>query len=104
MALLEISARVDLSDAACVTHRNPDLWHSDSPSEQSEAKRICRGCPALTRCDEYAMQVSSGYDAAGVWAGVGAQNRRFRRTAMKRAAAVPDIRNEPADAQAEQVA
>lgn len=43
-----------------------ELFYGTSKRERSEAKRICRGCPFLRECDEYATR---RHEHWGVWAG-----------------------------------
>jgi WhiB family redox-sensing transcriptional regulator len=42
-------------------------------AREAEAKEICRGCPALEACREYALGQEEIY---GVWGGLGEADRR----------------------------
>lgn len=66
------------SDAACATHDDPDLWFpiGDSPAakeQASQAKAICRTCPALQACGTWSLESRQGF---GVWGGWTEQERR----------------------------
>jgi WhiB family redox-sensing transcriptional regulator len=55
------------------------FFHPDSErgasrvTREERAKAICRGCPVLVRCREYALAAQEPY---GVWGGLGEQERR----------------------------
>ena len=51
--------------------RDPDEWFVDNPSS-GLAQRLCHGCPALTPCGEYALQL----EVHGIWGGTTQQRRR----------------------------
>ena len=65
------------AEASCANALNPDIWFPEEiagkagrgwsriPSAMM-ARAICKGCEALTECDEYALQYS---DLVGIWAG-----------------------------------
>lgn len=44
-----------LPRALCRTAPDPDLWMSEDPSKQHQAKVICQGCPVRVECLEDAM-------------------------------------------------
>lgn len=76
-------------DAAC-QYVDPYLWHpskGDSPSAK-QARAICRGCPVVDQCREYA--ISRG-EMHGVWGALMERERRGliaqRRRITRRAAA-----------------
>ena len=85
------------TDAACIPYVNAglDLWFEPSDRtkgrgetrrEQAqrirEARAICRDCPALNACHEYALT----HDEAGIYAGMTERERaRMKRPPVKRA-------------------
>jgi hypothetical protein len=52
-----------LPGALCADAPDPDLWYSAQPSRRAAAIRICRACPVIARCGQWA-------DAAGVTSGI----------------------------------
>lgn len=70
------------NEASCAYAPNPDLWFPEEHSgrvrwshtpEANQAREICRTCPALQECAEYALQFS---DLSGIWAGMDRYERR----------------------------
>lgn len=59
--------------ALCASHNNPDLWHSNTPDDQEEAKAICRACPLRTACADHALNTP---EDRGTWGGLTARERR----------------------------
>lgn len=49
-----------------------DLFFSDRPDDQDQAKAICRGCEHAARCLDRAIATK----AVGVWGGTTEQERR----------------------------
>jgi WhiB family redox-sensing transcriptional regulator len=77
-------------EAACRGAEEPDLWHPAGSTglallQIREAKAVCRGCPAMERCAEYALDRRI---TDGVWGGLSEDERRsiLRRRARQRAA------------------
>ena len=52
---------------------DPDLWFPEGPSLCSEAKKVCRKCPVIDQCLEYALKYNEKH---GVWGGKTASQRR----------------------------
>jgi len=72
----QTGAMPDLSTGACVGSAHADDWHADQHRDarlRSEAKTICRGCPVMLECREYAMDNPS---LSGTWGGLTEQDRR----------------------------
>jgi WhiB family transcriptional regulator, redox-sensing transcriptional regulator len=46
----------------------------DRMRRESEAKALCRECPAIVPCRQYALEHAEVY---GVWGGLGEQERRL---------------------------
>ena len=61
-------------DAACRNHPNPDLWFPGpgQTAKTEQALAICRTCPVITACAEWADQHDPLY---GTWAGITKQER-----------------------------
>jgi WhiB family redox-sensing transcriptional regulator len=65
----------DLSAGLCVGSKQADNWHADQHREAKErlaAKNICRTCPVLSECRDYAMANPS---LSGTWGGTTEQDR-----------------------------
>jgi len=60
----------------CRTY-DADEWFVNNPS-LAWAQRLCRGCPILKPCAEYALQL----DVHGIWGGTTAQYRRAKQRAQ----------------------
>lgn len=70
--------------AACAGHDDPDLWFSDNVAQQYAAIRICRTCPVLEPCLNYAAQLKLD---DGVWGGMTPRDRtNWRRRNRRRTA------------------
>ena len=62
---------------------DPDLFFGptgieprvDRMRRESEAKALCRDCPAILACRQYALEQGEVY---GVWGGLGEQERRLQ--------------------------
>jgi hypothetical protein len=59
-------------DLPCRT--NPELWFADPGKSEdiAEAKRLCRTCPVIDACLQYALDHR---DRWGVWGGLSAEDR-----------------------------
>ena len=77
--LLELDERPWAAYAACRTE-DPDLFFPDSDGSTDQAVRICRGCPVLSECRDWALSTRVKY---GVW---GAMTERERRRVLRRTA------------------
>lgn len=71
----------DLSHGACVGE-DPELFFDGHPKSIEEAKGVCRRCPLVGTCLEYAMQANH----VGVWGGTDDDERRNIRRRAARAA------------------
>ena len=58
--------------AAC-RDRDPDLFFPASPEGESDALRICAGCPVQLDCLEFALEAKIRF---GVWGGMTEKERR----------------------------
>jgi WhiB family redox-sensing transcriptional regulator len=77
--LLELDERPWAAYAACRA-ADPDMFFPDSESDAVDAVRICRGCPVLGECRDWALDTRVRY---GVWGGLTEKDRRrsLRKTA-----------------------
>jgi len=57
----------------------------DRIRRESEAKALCRECPAILACRQYALEQGEVY---GVWGGLGEQERRMQLSRMGRLASI----------------
>lgn len=59
---------------------DPDLFFPGPDGDPGEAVRICRGCPVLEECREWALETRVAF---GVWGGLTERDRRrlLRRSA-----------------------
>ena len=55
----------------------------DRQRRESEAKMLCRDCPAMLACRDHALQHGEVY---GVWGGLGEQERRMHLVRLNRLA------------------
>lgn len=68
----------DPDRAACRHHPDPDLWHE--PGREHTAKALCRGCPVVDRCRDWAIATKQTW---GVWGATDPEERReLRRRAV----------------------
>lgn len=76
---LDFDERPWAAYAACRT-ADPDLFFPGSDDAADEAVRICRGCPVIEECREWALDMRVRY---GVWGGLTETDRRrlLRRSA-----------------------
>ncbi|MQA06902.1 MAG: WhiB family transcriptional regulator [Streptosporangiales bacterium] len=80
--------------AVCAT-ANPEVWFPQRgvPADAAVAKRLCRSCPLIDPCREWAL----AYPTAaryGVWGGLSERERRAerKRRARQRRSAVASTR------------
>ena len=58
--------------AVCADSKyNPDIWFNQH--DEQEAKTICKTCPLLITCAQYAIEAEEPY---GVWGGLNPTDRR----------------------------
>lgn len=77
--LLDLEERPWAAYAACRT-ADPDLFFPDSDEAADAAVRICRGCPVMSECRDWALDTRVRY---GVWGGL---TERDRRRVLRRSA------------------
>lgn len=65
-----------LPNASCRSYSDPDLWHPARPNRRQEFKAIgiCRTCPVITECLNYAMRANP---VEGIWGGTTLDMREF---------------------------
>ena len=78
-------------EAAC-RDKDPDIFFPDgsassAPIEVAMAKAVCRNCPVMRRCRDWAIETEQ---ADGIW---GAMTARERRKAGKRLVEMPERRS-----------
>lgn len=67
-------------DGICSTV-DPDLWFPEGPSGGFAAKKLCRTCPVITECLEYALENGEMF---GIWGGMSTNERlKLRRHRRK---------------------
>ena len=78
-AMPDLDDRPWAAYAAC-RHAEPDLFFPGSKGDSQAALRICRGCPVVDDCLEWALDTRICY---GVWGGLTERDRRrlLRRSA-----------------------
>ena len=77
--LLGLDERPWASYASC-RNTDPDLFFPGPNERTDEAVRICRGCPVVDECRDWALSTRVTY---GVW---GAMTERDRRRVLRRSA------------------
>jgi WhiB family redox-sensing transcriptional regulator len=71
----------DDPDRACADHPDPNLWFPEKGSNGARAKTICRKCPLIDACSEFAIPQPRLW---GVWGGLNdADRERLRRRRQK---------------------
>ena len=72
-----------MAEARCA-QVDPDLWHAESGSNYTQAKRICERCPVRPQCEAHTDRLDADAAAAngryGMWAGR-TKSQRERRLA-----------------------
>lgn len=53
----------------CGRHPEPDLWSSDRQADRLAAQRICRSCPVIALCGQWAAQLPPACRTGVVYAG-----------------------------------
>lgn len=71
--MIELPAFLDGTAACAQPHHDPDLWNSSAPAARQEAKAICRRCPLMQACADYAI---TNNEPRGTWGGLTAPERR----------------------------
>lgn len=61
-----------LPDAACRATESPDAWFSFDARVTEQARNICRRCPAIRECLEWAIT----HKEDGLWAGTTFDQRK----------------------------
>jgi hypothetical protein len=66
--------------ALCATQGHPDDWHPPSGGAgvaiAERAKTVCRQCPSLKECRDYAL---ANPEVKGVWGGLSGHERKAMR-------------------------
>ena len=78
-ALIDLDERPWAAYAACRT-ADPDVFFPASEGDTDAALRICRGCPVIDECRDWALDMRIRY---GVWGGL---TERDRRRVLRRSA------------------
>lgn len=58
-------------DTPCA-QADPDEWHPEKAETGAQAKRVCRTCPHVSLCLEWALETRQPH---GVWGGLSANQR-----------------------------
>lgn len=72
--VIPVKERYDFTGGVCLTHPDPDLWHSENDDDLLEAKRVCRTCPIMMECRAYAIR---NEERLGVWGGTDRWDRGY---------------------------
>ena len=70
--MLDLEERPWAAYASC-RNADPELFFSVRDGDTEEAVKICRGCPVLEECREWALETRVRY---GVWGGATERDRR----------------------------
>ena len=79
LMLLDLDERPWAAFASCRT-ADPDVFFPSPENDPAEAVRICKGCPVMLECRDWAFDTRVYY---GVWGGL---TERERRRALRRGA------------------
>lgn len=66
---------------------DPELWHPEKGGSTRDAKRVCRRCPLMAACREWALDHPQEA-RHGVWGGLSERERRELRRQRRRNLAV----------------
>jgi WhiB family redox-sensing transcriptional regulator len=69
-----ISAPPTWADEAVCATVDPDLWFPEKGGNNVAARAICRTCPVVNECLEYAL--TQEFNPDGIWGGTSTQDRR----------------------------
>lgn len=76
---------------ACAGHPTENFFPAHGSSKQAQAARaVCRGCPVVDECREYA--IAGGPFVLGIWGGTSEQDRDLTRRARRAEQATAHIR------------
>ncbi|HEY2086986.1 MAG TPA: WhiB family transcriptional regulator [Mycobacterium sp.] len=70
-------------EAACASVGG-DFWFPEKGGSTAEAKKVCRTCPVVTECGEYALATQQRF---GIWGNLSERERRHIANVRKRASA-----------------
>lgn len=65
-------------ETATCAEIDPDLWFPEKGATSREAKRLCRSCPLLAACRQWALTHPSAA-AHGIWGGMTERERKDER-------------------------
>lgn len=63
----------DQLDAAVCRQTDPELWFPDKGGSSEQARALCRTCPFVTPCLQYALDNRIRW---GIWGGTSERERR----------------------------
>jgi WhiB family redox-sensing transcriptional regulator len=66
------------SEGAVCAQTDPEVFYPDKGGSTTAAKRICRGCPVMAECLQYAVD---NRETFGVWGGLSPRERQALRGA-----------------------
>ena len=64
---------------------DPELFFADRGQDNRAAKRVCRGCPAVAECLEWALETDQRF---GIWGATSERQRAAIRRSRRREAQV----------------
>jgi len=75
-----------MADAQCA-QIDPGLWHAESSSNYTTAKRICRACPVQRQCADHTARLDTDNPGRhGMWAGQTRKQREAKQAHAEREA------------------
>lgn len=63
-------------DGLCA-QSDPDAFYPEKGAHNTDAKRVCKGCPVVEQCLEYALANDERF---GIWGGLSERERRKLKT------------------------
>ena len=86
----DIPRQPDLSAGRCATSGHADWWTSSDHAEREMARGICRCCPLLAACREWALSALPTADSS-VYAGMSGAQRIAERRRRRQAARLAEL-------------
>jgi WhiB family transcriptional regulator, redox-sensing transcriptional regulator len=59
---------------------DPEIFHSDDTDQRNQAKSICRSCPVIQLCHQYAVETDQ---RSGIWGGVNRNSNALKQARKK---------------------
>lgn len=75
----QLLRKIEGEDLPCF--QDPEMWWSTDPYEMMYAQTVCRQCPAVDLCAQYAVEA---HEREGIWGGLTPSDRSYIRQRQQR--------------------